>query len=531
MSSYAQYTDTVIKNNTIEITQSYQPEIKQNPKPALHAILPPVDTTHPIFNYDVPQQTLYYTYSSTPIRPLALGKDTSYNTYPNYVKLGYGNLSTIFLEYGEEGKGPDLFHVPSEHSIYIHSIYQKGSIKNQQSWLTDMREAGSIYGKKLVWNNSLDILNNQYYCYGYDHNLYQYDAGKVKQNYTGVHVGLNAMNEGLSNINYNPGISFNAYTGTILDSSSNKAKEYSCIITVPISYNIDTSLQLKASINAAITQYSVSQISISNNIFQFVPGIEYHGGLMSGHAYLNPTVGKDATYFLPDIFAAYRLTENHIVLSAGLRGSLVQNTYEQLSTDNPYMNTLTGIKQTHSTEVFGNIDVSIGHHISITGRLSWWQYENMPVFVNSIGDMKQFDILYESQLNAISLFAALKYQISNNLSVRISTTSYNFSNGSLVKPWHVPTSRIKGDILFQPNKKLYVTGYLNILGGITAIDNNNNPITLDGIADLGGSIEYEIVSRLSLFGQACNLLNNKNERWLGYQGYGFNVFGGIRLKF
>jgi hypothetical protein len=28
-----------------------------------------------------------------------------------------------------------------------------------------------------------------------------------------------------------------------------------------------------------------------------------------------------------------------------------------------------------------------------------------------------------------------------------------------------------------------------------------------------------------------NLLNNKNQRWLGYDSYGINVYGGLRLKF
>ena len=67
--------DTVLKGSTIEVIQSYKPEVKRAPKPEWVPQLPPADTTHPTLNLEVPQQTLYYTYSSQPLRPLALGKD------------------------------------------------------------------------------------------------------------------------------------------------------------------------------------------------------------------------------------------------------------------------------------------------------------------------------------------------------------------------------------------------------------------------------------------------------------------------
>src|ERR1035438_6671239 len=68
--------DTVMKGATIEVLQAYKPQVKQAPKPEWIPQLPPQDTTHPAFNYDdVPQQSLYYTYTSLPLHPLALGKD------------------------------------------------------------------------------------------------------------------------------------------------------------------------------------------------------------------------------------------------------------------------------------------------------------------------------------------------------------------------------------------------------------------------------------------------------------------------
>ena len=100
--------DSVLKGTTIEVIQSYKPEVKQAPKPEFAAGLPPADTTRPRFNYEVPQQALFYTYSSLPLRPLALGKDSVKLPFANYIKLGIGNLSTLLLDAGIGGwRGPN----------------------------------------------------------------------------------------------------------------------------------------------------------------------------------------------------------------------------------------------------------------------------------------------------------------------------------------------------------------------------------------------------------------------------------------
>src|SRR5690606_32759017 len=92
--------DTVLPGTTIEILQNYTPEVKKTPKPEFAPTLPPVDNKKPVFSYDVPKQNLNYTYSSMPIRPLALGKTARDNPFTNYIKAGGGNLSTLYLDAG-----------------------------------------------------------------------------------------------------------------------------------------------------------------------------------------------------------------------------------------------------------------------------------------------------------------------------------------------------------------------------------------------------------------------------------------------
>ena len=84
------------------------------------------------------------------------------------------------------------------------------------------------------------------------------------------------------------------------------------------------------------------------------------------------------------------------------------------------------------------------------------------------------------------------------------------------------------------SKKFVARTYFALLSGIHARDTLGPPariVTLQPIADLGVSAEYSIISRLSAFAELDNLLNDKYQRWYGYQAYGLNIYGGLRLKF
>jgi hypothetical protein len=515
--------DTVIKGSTIEVIQSYKPEVKQAPKPDLTPGLPPTDTTHPILTYEVPQQTLYYTYSSLPLRPLALGKDTAALPFQNYVKLGAGNLSTVFLDAGIGSLcGKDY-----ETAIHIHDLSQKGAIQYQQSSLAGVEAEGSLHRNSNVWHAMVDGERNQYYYYGYNHDLYQYNSDSVKQVYTTVRAGVDMQHDSSAykKLNYHPAVTASLFTDKF------NATETTIGFNLPFSYTIDTSLQLQLGLNGTFTELKTSVATNSNNIIQLVPGIVYHNNSLSGHIYLSPAIGQNSFYFLPDIGAAYKIPYSSFIINAGWQATLNQNTFEQLSTENPYISDLYNIQQTRKDEVFGSVQSNVGNHFTFSARASWWSFSNLPLFVNDNGDQRQFNVVYDTRLNATSVQGMVRYQIANTFAAGISGTFYNFYNGTYLHPWEEPGVRIKGDLLFRPVPRLAITAYLSALDDMYALNINDNAVKMKAILDIGGNVEYNIIPRLSVFIQATNLLNNKYERWLGYEAYGMNIYGGIRFKF
>ena len=93
--------DTVKKKATIDITSTYKPVLRNAIKVNFSATHLNADTSHPNLTYNIPAQNLFYAYQPIPLKPLALQQDTNlYLGSRNYVKVGYGNFSTPYVNAG-----------------------------------------------------------------------------------------------------------------------------------------------------------------------------------------------------------------------------------------------------------------------------------------------------------------------------------------------------------------------------------------------------------------------------------------------
>jgi len=516
-------TDTVLKGSTIEVIQSYKPKVKQSRKPEWKPQLPPVDTTLPTLSFDVPQQTLYYTYHSQPLRPLALGKSTADTTLPNYVKAGGGNLSTAYIDAGIGSLRGDNYQT----AIHLHHLSQKGSIKNQQTSLTGIEAEGILHNATNDVHAMVAASRNRYHYYGYNQTLYNYEKEAVRQTYTSVKLAadLNNNKDTSTRFYYHPGFSASYY------SARYNTSEISLGLSAPITYRITKNLDLHMGLAGMLTSYRADTITTANNYIMAAPGVRVNTKRFKGHALAGFVLGKDgSTYFLPDLVATYTIPDFDMRATIGWDATLRQNTYEQLTNENPFMLSNYRVIQTRRDEIYALLEGNVGNHISWTGKVSWWNCFDMPTFLNDTGDQKEFYVLYQN-VKALSFQFGARYQMANKWSVGANADFYNFYYSTDQHVWHQPATRIKADISVSPTTKLNLSAYGYILGGINARNTGFNAVKLKTIADIGLNAEYAIVPRLSAFVQLNNILNSKYQRWLGYEVYGFNIYGGLRLKF
>jgi hypothetical protein len=528
--AYAQQkrADTTIAGQTIEITQSYKPEIAKPVRPVITPSLPHIDTTKPRFQYEVPQQTLSYTYHSVPIRPLALGRQEMVMPFQNYVKAGFGNLSSVYVDAGIGSLKAEDY----ETALHFSHLSQKGPVTNQQSSRTNFDASGKYYTGGHALSAGLNVLHNGNTYYGYDHDSFEYAKNSIRQAFTGANIRVGAENTDANkwNVWYKPTLDFGIYNDKF------NAKERTFAFDIPANLAIDSSLSFSLGIKGNFTQLKNDSFDIGNNYVQVNPAMDLKLDATDIHIGLSPTWGKDNTcYLLPDLRLNTRIFNNGLALIAGWKGSLIQNTYQQLSTKNPFLYNIYDVKQTKADQVYGGFESALGQHVSFGGTLSWRQWKDLALFVNDYTlsvDGKQFAVVYDSKVQALSLDAFIRYQIGNVFGLSASGTWFNFYNTETFdKTYHEPMLRLGGNMYIHPIEKLHININADFWDGIYARTNAGENDKLPAFLDLSAHAEYNIIPRLSLFLQLNNILGTKYERWNQYQAYGFNIIGGLRFKF
>ncbi|MFT4060806.1 MAG: hypothetical protein QM642_00460 [Edaphocola sp.] len=526
--SAQQRRDTSIAGQTIDIIQSYKPEVAKPVKPAVIPTLPNIDTARPAFQYAVPQQTLSYTYHSVPLRPLALGRQAQEVPFQNYVKAGYGNLRSLYLDAGIGSFQSKTY----ETGFHASHLSQKGGVENQQSSRTTFNGAGKYFTKGHALAAALDVWRYGNTFYGYDHAVYEYPKSDIRQAFTGVNLSVGAENT-LPNsmgINYKPTFDFGMYGDRF------NAAERSFGFDVPASKTIDSTLSFSLGIKGNFTQLKNDSFNRGNNYVQLNPAADIKLPATDIHIGISPTWGKDYTaYLLPDFRFNTRLAKNKLAFIAGWKGELDQNTYRQLSTKNPFLYNIYDMRQSKTDRVYAGFESALGGHVSFGGTVSWRQWKDLALFVNDYNlnaDGKQFAVVYDEKVNALNLDAFIRYQVGNVFGLSASGTWYNFYNTATYdKVYGEPMLRLGGNVYVHPLKKLNINVNADFWDGMYKRLANGNADKMSAFFDLSANAEYNIIPRLSVFAQLNNIFGTKYQRWNQYGAYGFNIIGGLRVKF
>ncbi len=515
--------DTTLKTNTIEVIQAYKPEVKTMVRPELNPELPAADTSRPNFNYNVPQQTLYYTYRALPLRPIGLAKDTLKNTFPGYLKLGGGNLSTLYLDAGTAHFSGNNYQT----AVHLSHISQHGLFKFQQTAFSTLDANGIFNTKQHEVNAGISLLRNEYFTFNYNHAIEQ-TVEQLRNRYTGAWVSLGAKNiQPLGKkFFYAPSVSLGIY------SDNKTTTERAVNFSVPVFAKIDSASSIGINVEGKLAFLERQNLNVSNNIFSIRPFYDFSSGGFMAHLEVAPTFGRTGnTFLLPNISLSYRPESFPVLVSGGWNASLKQNTFRQLTTLNPYLAKNYGIQQTRSDEYFAGLSTSLSPHVTLGIRGAYQQFNNLPLFLNDTGDGRNFYIVYDATVNALNFKAFVRYQVAESFSAGITGSFTNYTKHNSEKLWHLPTTELKGDLTFKPSKKLMITAYSFLLSGIYARTLSGDLKKLTPIIDIGGSAEYLFIPRLAVFAKLTNVLDARNQRWNGYDAYGINLLGGLRLRF
>ena len=520
------------KTQAIDITSSFKPVLRNAVKINFSGSQLSADSSRPVLGYTIPSQNLFYSYQPISLKPLALTQDTNlYLGGRNYLKAGFGSFNTPILA-AAIGFGDGKTSLASISASYIGS---KGTdIEYQDYNMLQVKGTGSYFkGKDELYGGATVSLNN-YYLYGYDHQLYNYTKADVRQQFQEINLAAGVRNI-VSNeaaISYNPNVQLSFFT------NKDKLSETTIIVDAPAQKRINDEIIFKLAAKADLTNYATknslpANFKYANNVFQIAPAFEYTTDLINFHGGLTPTWSNGKFNWLPDVYAEIKLQERAFLIQAGMVGRYVKNSFRNLSAINPYLANLSEQRNTKELEYYAGIKATIGSHFNFNAKASWIGYRDFALFINDTAtDQKSFQVVYEPEAKNVRLHGDVSYVNQDKLSLTAGLTLNGYTDFNVNnKAWHTLPMEFTGSAKWWAYKRLLLKADLYLFNGGSYVTKLNDSRALTGGTDLSLGGEYKINKQFSAWLNANNILNDKYERWHNYQVYGLNLTAGVLINF
>ncbi len=514
---------------TVVITSAYKPELKTAAKITFSAAAPTKDSAKPSLNYVIPSQNLFFSYQPMPLQPLALEPDSAAEwRNSNYVKAGYGNFRTPYLETA-------LSFGSSEASLaaFAKHISSKSSLPFQQFGRTQVELIGSLANMlDHQWTAKAYFQNRSHYQYGFDAAKWMFSPDSLRRRFNTFGIGGGVKNASVNDygITYNPSFELNFH------SDNRSARETNFLLDLPVEKALTKVFSLHLAVNVDVTSYRSDSASQSNNFFYVQPLVSYNTPNLLIKGGFTPAWDNSEFRLMPHLTAEAKLAEGGFKVMAGWVGRLVKNNYRSLSTLNPFIEEPRMLANTRMNEIYAGLRGSAGNHFSYSARLAFVNFHNQPLFLNDTLAGNKFVTAFEPKLKAMRVHAEVGYTLQEKFSAVAGLTFNQYSGLEINdKAWHLPPVELSAALRWKVLRDLMVRSDLYFFEGPqyfekTGIGTFSTAKLKPGI-DLNLGAEFTVLPKLNVWVQFNNVFNNRYMRWNQYEVLGFQVVGGLSYSF
>ncbi len=476
------------------------------------------------------------------IRPLqAMPMPAEHDTlrYDNYVKAGLGSLKTTYAEaYVNNGQDQAM-----QIGAYAKHFAQQGTLTKQN----EMRDDLSIFGKNAGDNNTISgRINYNYrsnYFYGYDQvtpPATAFTPGKQHFNTIGAEGEL-AKNYKDTDRAFTYALKLKGYAF----SDAYKARENNIVVSGFLNQTIK---QFYAGLGASldVASQTDSAYSQNNSLLRLNPYLKFQGTnykIDAGVNIVDQFGYASKFYIFPAAKLEFQVIPNYVRLFAEAKGDVNRTSLYELSLVNPFLGQNLNIQNS-----VDQLDLAVGLKGTILPGLSFKasffrnSVKNLPLLVsnfNTTGVNNKFTVIYDNGRARISGFnGELDYKASDGFDLFGRVEFKDYSLASQAQPWNLPKFKLTAGTVIHISNKVDINGSLLIRGSALDPHPADNSVgstitysTIKSYADLSAGVQYKVNKRFNLFAQANNILNAKEQTWLYYPNYGFNIFGGVGFSF
>ena len=453
----------------------------------------------------------------------------------NYVKLGYGNFSTPFVE---------AYLGSTQNENYVFNLYARhlssknGPVfgENSGSGDTDVSLGGKFFNGTNTISGSLEYLARKRHFYGYNPVL-DLSSGDIEQKFTGFSAKL-----GVEKTNKDEVSDYHFLTDWTFFKDNFNARENQFNFDAGVGYRAND--QLSVELGGVATFSSREDTEKTNrSYFNLRPRVHYDGGsfkLAFGGNFASDNDDLSAFAGADDGFKIYPYARIDVQASQGLNfyagyeGDLQLNTFKSLATLNPFLQAdFVLVNTDKESDIFGGVNIDLTQGVRLNAGVSIASLNRLPFFTNAITDSTRFEVLYDTDaVDRTNIYSEISYEKAGSFRSSLRFDYFDYSLTTLTDAFHRPQYQAVLNATAFPIEGLRVTGDLYYVGGLVGLNRQSDIRTeLDDIIDLNLSGNYDLNDQVGVFLQLRNVFGSEYERFLNYPTRGIQFLGGITISF
>lgn len=518
-----------LETGRVEIIRQFNARLADAGRLSLNPQLPPLDTTKKNMNYSVVNRPLNVLYPAPKISPKTLRNEPQEPVYPGFIKVAAGLPKAILFEGGYHGKGGDNmdFGVDFRHL----SMNNSKSMENQQFADNDLglnatihTDQGFSLASKVQYSH--DILH----YYGYNtlgeesEKTYSFASEDVKQRFSQLsgQVKIYSNQRTKGDIDYQASVNYynlqDLYAarenGLVLDIHA--AKWFSDLHPLSLGIRADLS-----------TLRDTAKQRL--NVVTANPAYTFHSDRFRLKAGLNFVASGASVSIYPNLEASANIVQNFITAFATVEGDAQKNTFQSLSTVNPFLARFPELRNSTYYHIFGGVKGEY-RGVQYRAQIGYKDVENLALFLTNSDTIPRLDVLYDSA-SIVTFTAELKTRF-DGLELGGRFSQHVYSMHSQEKPWHLPSLTLQASAAYTGLiENLTLKSELFVQNGVPVRGLDGQAKNLNALLDLSFSGKYQLSENISAFAQVNNVLNNRWQRWQYYPTYGLNVLAGLQARF
>lgn len=506
-----------LPGDEVEVIKNFRARLAETQRLQIMPEIPIFDKTTIPYFYEVNIRGLAIDYPPPMILPLALSPEPLLPNYNTFIKFGYG-----FPRYSV-GQLNGSYRINDALKVGINYMHQAAR-HNKRYPRSFYEHVGGIFGEllltdMLVFRAGLDIDLDKRQLVRRGDSLGE--EFRATNQYMGS-LGVGSSPEADSQFDYALKISFSNVGISDLDRSESWFRS-----KFNVGYRI-SNFGLKADIDYNFIG-SESLLTDPLNSFKLSPRGVYNDDLWNARVGWNFLFENGSLINLPDISIGRGILGNKLHVRLFGESDIKHNSFHNILKFNPYINRLGGIRNEKTTRYgagFSGIIETVEYKLE-GGYKTIKDAVSYQVNSTNTGEL----ILWNGTLsNATSPYVHLvsSAKVNNKVKLQADVLYQNLrdTSGLDILGTYDLEFGISSTINFADSKFLF-TPKIRTLQNIA----RDEEIDHDGFFDLGVGLSYRVHEKVSIYIDSSNLLNNRNERWAGYEALGIMVNGGVEWRF